>query len=104
MFHDAKESGEEQELGTDDLKFSDISVDCGDPGCVHGVVELTAQKRNPSHTAPAFPGWHSWAVTAYQVTSITAAIITKWFTLSPSPAVSEDSFHSHLSQYNFIPL
>lgn len=55
MFHDAKESGEEQELGTDDLKFSDISVDCGDPGCVHGVVELTAQKRNPSHTAPAFP-------------------------------------------------
>lgn len=56
MFHDAKESGEEQELGTDDLKFSDISVDCGDPGCVHGVVELTAQKRNLSHTAPAFSG------------------------------------------------
>lgn len=57
MFHYAKESGEEQELGTNDIKFSEInvvSVTTVETLVVfHGVVELTAQNRKvPTTTLP----------------------------------------------------
>lgn len=57
MFHYAKESGEEQELGTNDLKFSEISgvsvMTVETLVVFRGVVELTAQKRKvPTTTLP----------------------------------------------------
>lgn len=49
MFHYAKESGGEQEIGSKGLKFSEISVvsvtTMETLVVFHGVVELPAQKR-----------------------------------------------------------
>lgn len=96
MFHYAKESGGEQEIGSKGLKFSEISVvsvtTMETLVVFHGVVELPAQKRKvPQPYCPNLSqgeprGRCSWATAAYQVTSITLVIITKWFTLSSHPS------------------
>lgn len=59
MFHHAKESGEEQELGTNDLKFSELSVisvtTMETLVVFHGMVEPRAQKRKVPVEALTLP-------------------------------------------------
>lgn len=60
MFLHAKESGEEQELGTNDLRFSELSVisvtTMETLVVFHGMVELGAQKRKvPVEAQPNCP-------------------------------------------------
>lgn len=60
MFHYAKESGDEQEIGSKDLKFNEISVVSvmtGDPGCIPwcGGTPSTEEKGPHNHTALVYP-------------------------------------------------